>query len=225
MEERKFACVEQFSRMDFEVEPVLSGRDIPGQRGYWIIVVTAFVDVADQCHQMCSACCISPSPGSATAVGCQQDAVSRPQPPESPPPPHRREPVLCDRALGPAVSGALAALADGEVLAATHCCLAARRGYQLFPQTALAEGIARSGRQDLTVCAVALDGRNHNLNGRLQKLGLSDLRGWGNGVQRVRGLRRVHPPAMGGLGQGIRPGRPLERVAVLDRRQIRDLKR
>ena len=48
-------------------------------------------------------------------------------------------------------------------LAAMPCCPAARRGYQLFRQTALAEGIARSGKYDLTVSAVALDGRNDDL--------------------------------------------------------------
>ena len=46
-----------------------------------------------------------------------------------------------------------------------------------------------------------------------------------NGVQGARDLCRVHPPAMGGLGQRARPRGPLARVAVLDRRQIRNLKR
>ena len=72
----------------------------------------------------------------------------------------------------------LAAVADREALAAMPCCPAARRGYQLFRQTALAEGIARSGKYDLTVSAVAVDGRNDHMNGCLRKLGLSDLRGW-----------------------------------------------
>ena len=72
----------------------------------------------------------------------------------------------------------LAAVADREALAAMPCCPAARRGYQLFRQTALAEGIARSGKYDLTVSAVAVDGRNDDMNGCLRKLGLSDLRGW-----------------------------------------------
>ena len=72
----------------------------------------------------------------------------------------------------------LAAVADREALVAMPCCPAARRGYQLFRQTALAEGIARSGKYDLTVSAVALDGRNDHMNGCLRRLGLSDLRGW-----------------------------------------------
>ena len=72
----------------------------------------------------------------------------------------------------------LAAVADRDALAAMPCCPAARRGYQLFRQTALAEGIARSGKYGLTVSAVALDGRNEDLNACLRKLGLSDLRGW-----------------------------------------------
>ena len=73
----------------------------------------------------------------------------------------------------------LAAVTDRETLAAMPCCPAARRGYQLFRQTALAEGIARSGKYDLTVSAVALDERNDDLNGCLRKLGISDLHGWG----------------------------------------------
>ena len=73
----------------------------------------------------------------------------------------------------------LAAVTDREALAALPCCPAARRGYQLFRQTALAEGIARSGKYDLTLSAVALDERNDDLNGCLRKLGISDLRGWG----------------------------------------------
>lgn len=73
----------------------------------------------------------------------------------------------------------LAAVTDREALAAMPCCPAARRGYQLFRQTALAEGIARSGKYDLTVSAVAVDERNEDLNRCLRKLGLSDLHGWG----------------------------------------------
>lgn len=73
----------------------------------------------------------------------------------------------------------LAAVTDREALAAMPYCPAARRGYQLFRQTALAEGIARSGEYDLIVSAVALDERNEDLNECLQKLRLSDLHGWG----------------------------------------------
>ena len=72
----------------------------------------------------------------------------------------------------------LAAVTDRKALAAMPCCPAARRGYQLFRQTALAEGIAGSKKYDLTVSAVALDVRNEDLNRCLRKLGLSDLRGW-----------------------------------------------
>ena len=72
----------------------------------------------------------------------------------------------------------LAAVANHEVLETMPCCPAARRGYQLFRQTALAEGIARSGKYDLTVSAVVLDERNDDLNECLRKLGLPDLREW-----------------------------------------------
>ncbi len=73
----------------------------------------------------------------------------------------------------------LAAVANREVLATMPCCPAAGQGYQLFRQTALAEGIARSGKYDLTVSAVALDKRNDALNECLRKGGISDLRRWG----------------------------------------------
>ena len=72
----------------------------------------------------------------------------------------------------------LAPVADREVLATLPCCPAARHGYQLFRQTALAEGIARSGKYDLTVSAVVVDERNSELNACLRKSGISELRQW-----------------------------------------------
>lgn len=73
----------------------------------------------------------------------------------------------------------LAPVADREVLATLACCPAARGGYQLFRQTALAEGIARSGKYGLTVSAVAVDARNSELNLSLTPCGLPELREWG----------------------------------------------
>ena len=102
----------------------------------------------------------------------------------------------------------LAPVTDREALAAMPCCPAARRGYQLFRQTALAEGIARSGKYDLTVSAVALDERNGDLNGCLRKLGLSDLRGWGR-VFRGRAIFAVfsHQQWLGWVREHDREGR------------------
>ena len=73
----------------------------------------------------------------------------------------------------------LAPVADHKVLASLPWCPAARRGYQLFRQTALAEGIARSGKYDLTVSAVAVDARNTSLDTCLSKSGIPELSRWG----------------------------------------------
>lgn len=68
--------------------------------------------------------------------------------------------------------------ANQEVLAALPCCPAARGGYQLLRQSALAEGIARSGKYDLTASAVAVDARNTDLIACLKKSGIPDLSRW-----------------------------------------------
>ena len=81
-------------------------------------------------------------------------------------------------------------MADHGVLATMPYCPAARRGYQLFRQTALAEGIARSGKYELTVSAVAVDERNSELNTCLRKSGISGLRQWG-AVFKARALFAV----------------------------------
>ena len=59
------------------------------------------------------------------------------------------------------------------------CCPAAHAGYQLLRQQALAEGIARSGRYETVISAVALDDRNDTLRGCLRSTGLADCRDWG----------------------------------------------
>ena len=74
----------------------------------------------------------------------------------------------------------LVPVVDRKALATLPWCPAARRGYQLFRQTALAEGIARSGKYDLTVSAVAVDARNTDLDACLKKSGIPELDRWGS---------------------------------------------
>ena len=73
----------------------------------------------------------------------------------------------------------LAPVVDFEALAALPCCPAAKYGYQLFRQQALAEGIAHSEKYDLVVSAVAVDERNKSLDSALRRSGIADLRQWG----------------------------------------------
>ena len=73
----------------------------------------------------------------------------------------------------------LAPVADRQALETMPHCPAARGGYQLFRQTALAEGIAQSKKYDLTISAVAIDERNTDLNRCLRKIGVSALCQWG----------------------------------------------
>ena len=57
-------------------------------------------------------------------------------------------------------------------------CPAAKAGYQLFRQQALAEAIATSGRYEFTLSAVALDARNERLAGCMRPSGILDVRDW-----------------------------------------------
>ena len=58
-------------------------------------------------------------------------------------------------------------------------CPAAKAGYQLFRQQALAEGIARSGLYDRVFSVVAYDQRNSRLLGSMRSTGLSNFaRDW-----------------------------------------------
>ena len=102
----------------------------------------------------------------------------------------------------------LAPVAHGPTLADMPYCPAARRGYQLFRQTALAEGIAQSGKYDLTVSAVAVDERNAELDGCLRGIGVSALRRWGT-VFRGRALFAVftHQQWVGWVRAHDREGR------------------
>ena len=74
--------------------------------------------------------------------------------------------------LGPATNRGLAS--------SLRCCPAARAGYQLFRQHALAEGIAASSHYDLVLSCVALDERNKTLAHCLRSTGIPDVRQWGD---------------------------------------------
>ena len=66
-----------------------------------------------------------------------------------------------------------------EEMLALKCCPAARAGYQLFRQQALAEGFAASGKYDFVVSSVAMDERNETLANCLRSTGIADLaNGW-----------------------------------------------
>jgi len=58
-------------------------------------------------------------------------------------------------------------------------CPAATAGYQLFRQQALAEGIAKAGRYEFVVSAVAIDARNERLVSSMKSSGINDVRDWG----------------------------------------------
>ena len=73
----------------------------------------------------------------------------------------------------------LAPVVNLVALAALPHCPAAKTGYQLFRQQALAEGIAQSGNYELVVSAVAMDDRNESLDASLRRSGISGLRQWG----------------------------------------------
>ncbi|MDD4223896.1 MAG: hypothetical protein PHD87_04860 [Candidatus Cloacimonetes bacterium] len=59
-------------------------------------------------------------------------------------------------------------------LKSLYCCPAAKNGYQLFRQQALAEGIAKSGRFSQVVSAVAYDAENAPLQGCLKTSGVQN---------------------------------------------------
>ncbi len=74
----------------------------------------------------------------------------------------------------------LAPIVDEEALATLPHCPAARHGYQLFRQQALAEGIAQSGKYELVVSAVAIDERNDALDAALERSSIAGVRKWGS---------------------------------------------
>ena len=73
----------------------------------------------------------------------------------------------------------LAPVVEETALAGLPHCPAARGGFQLFRQHALAEGIAQSGRYDLVVSTVAVDERNDEPDAALKRSGIAGLRQWG----------------------------------------------
>ena len=73
----------------------------------------------------------------------------------------------------------LASVVDLDVLDALPHCPAAKSGYQLFRQQALAEGIAKSGKYDLVVSSVAVDDRNESLDAALRGSDINGVRQWG----------------------------------------------
>ena len=74
----------------------------------------------------------------------------------------------------------LAPVVHEESLALLRHCPAARNGFQLFRQQALAEGIAQSGQYNFVVSIVAMDARNDVLNTSLRRSGIADLQQWGD---------------------------------------------
>ena len=74
----------------------------------------------------------------------------------------------------------LAPVTNREMAASLRCCPAARAGYQLFRQQALAEGIAASSKYDLVVSCVAVDERNETLRRCLRSTGIPDAWKWGD---------------------------------------------
>jgi hypothetical protein len=67
---------------------------------------------------------------------------------------------------------------DVERLSRLPRCPAAKAGYQLFRQQALAEALATSGCYEFVVSAVALDARNERLAACLRSSGIPDVRAW-----------------------------------------------
>jgi hypothetical protein len=76
--------------------------------------------------------------------------------------------------------GLLSECVDVEKIAQLTCCPAARSGYQLLRQQALAEGIAASGKYDFVVSCVALDDRNDTLRHSMSATGIAEMAAWGD---------------------------------------------
>jgi hypothetical protein len=73
----------------------------------------------------------------------------------------------------------LAPVIAQDELQTLRCCPAAKAGYQLFRQQALAEGIAASGRYESVTSCIAIDERNKTLQTSLRSTGIPDSRQWG----------------------------------------------
>lgn len=73
----------------------------------------------------------------------------------------------------------LAPVASREAWGRLSSCPAARAGYQLLRQQALAEGMAGSGKYDFVVSCVARDDRNETLAKSLRATGIDSIEAWG----------------------------------------------
>lgn len=73
----------------------------------------------------------------------------------------------------------LVPVADRDRISSLRCCPAARDGYQLFRQQALAEAIARSSQYERVISCVAMDERNDTLSHCLASTGIEHVREWG----------------------------------------------
>jgi hypothetical protein len=71
-------------------------------------------------------------------------------------------------------------VADRSQFSRLSSCPAARAGYQLFRQQALAEGIAASGKYDFVATCLAIDQRNTVLDRCLRSTGVRSIRDWGS---------------------------------------------
>lgn len=73
----------------------------------------------------------------------------------------------------------LAPIVSKEMFSDLVCCPAARAGFQLFRQHALAEGIANSGKYEKVISCLALDDRNETVQHCLGSTDLPDVHDWG----------------------------------------------
>jgi len=87
-------------------------------------------------------------------------------------------PLCHQQAWGRKYWETLQGVVDRQRISDLPWCPAAKAGYQLFRQQALAEGLAESGNYEFVVSAVALDERNKTLTGSLKSSGLGDVRDW-----------------------------------------------
>ena len=91
--------------------------------------------------------------------------------------------------LGPALLGASGHCGRPRV-SGNHALLPGRpTGLSVAPTNGLAEGIAQSGKYDLTISAVAVDERNSGLEACLRKNGIAELRQGGDLHGACRGGR------------------------------------
>ena len=109
--------------------------------------------------------------------------------------------------LGPALLGASGHCGRPRV-SGNHALLPGRpTGLSVAPTNGLAEGIAQSGKYDLTISAVAVDERNSGLEACLRKSGIAELRQGGISTVRV-GVEET----IGAVGVFVSGGPALARI-------------